>query len=148
MQSFQARFMIHQILNPQRIFCGNANHLLTNVSWDNGIDGSSKLSRMAAKICLNGSPNKDVTQATPTIFSNTPQWLIVEYTLLILNSEGANTLPPSTLVLTFEGAQAAQNHSQQLIVASKSSKVSLHFCKYCRIFCEGVKDHSNTSSSK
>jgi len=33
-----------------------------------------------------------------------------------------------------------QNHSHQLIVRYKCSKISLHFCKDCRIFCEGVKD--------
>jgi hypothetical protein len=68
---------------------------------------------MAAKICLNSGHDKDVTQAAPIIFCNTPQQLIVEYTLLISNYEGANTLPTSTLVvalfspqqmLTFEGA--------------------------------------------
>jgi hypothetical protein len=38
-----------------------------------------------------------------------------------------------------EGAQAAPNHSSQLIVASINSKISFHFCDNCRIFREGVK---------
>ena len=33
-----------------------------------------------------------------------------------------------------------QNHSHQLVVRYKCSKISLHFCEDCRIFCEGVKD--------
>jgi hypothetical protein len=69
-----------------------------------------------------------------------------------LTSEGASTLPTSTLVvalfspqqmLAFEGAQAAPNHSQHLIIVSKNSKISLHFCKDCRIFCQGIKDNSD-----
>jgi hypothetical protein len=32
------------------------------------------------------------------------------------------------------------NRSHQLIVRYKYSKISLHFCEDCRIFCEGVKD--------
>jgi hypothetical protein len=36
--------------------------------------------------------------------------------------------------------RAASNHSHQFIVRFKYSKISLHFCKDSRIFCEGVKD--------
>jgi hypothetical protein len=36
-----------------------------------------------------------------------------------------------------EGAQAASNHSSQLIVASINSEISFYFCKDCRTFCEG-----------
>ena len=32
------------------------------------------------------------------------------------------------------------NHSHQLIVRYKYSKISLRFCKDCRMFCEGEKD--------
>jgi hypothetical protein len=38
-----------------------------------------------------------------------------------------------------EGAQAAPNHSHQLIVASINPKIYLHFHKDCRIFCEGER---------
>jgi hypothetical protein len=51
-------------------------------------------------------------------------------------------------MLTFEGAQAAPNHSHQLIVEYKYSKICLHFCKDCRIFCEGVKDDDNAVSQQ
>jgi hypothetical protein len=43
-------------------------------------------------------------------------------------------------ILISEGAQAAPNHSHQLIVAFEYSKISLHLCKDCRTFCEGVKE--------
>jgi hypothetical protein len=51
-------------------------------------------------------------------------------------------------MLTFEGAQAAPNHSHQLIVEYKYSKICLYFCKDCRIFCEGVKDNGNAVSQR
>jgi hypothetical protein len=40
-------------------------------------------------------------------------------------------------ILISEGAQAAPNHSHQLIVASIDSKMNLHFHNNCRIFFEG-----------
>jgi hypothetical protein len=51
-------------------------------------------------------------------------------------------------MLTFEGAQAAPNHSHQLIVEYKYSNICLHFCKDCRILCEGVKDNGNGVSQQ
>jgi hypothetical protein len=51
-------------------------------------------------------------------------------------------------MLTFERAQAAPNHSHQLIVEYKYSKICLHFCKHCIIFCEGVKDNGNAVSQQ
>ncbi len=51
-------------------------------------------------------------------------------------------------MLTFEGAIAAPNHSHQLIVEYKYSKILLHFCKDCRIFCEGVKDNGKVIVKK
>ncbi len=51
-------------------------------------------------------------------------------------------------MLTFEGVQAAPNHSHQLNVEYKYSKICLHFCKDCRIFCEGVKDNGNAVSQQ
>jgi hypothetical protein len=62
--------------------------------------------------------------------------LIIEY-YLIPHSEGVcNYLSDS------EGARAAPNNSHRLIVNSHQlivmcSKISFHFCKGCRIFCEG-----------
>jgi hypothetical protein len=99
------------------------------------------LSRTAAKICLNGGHDKDVTQAAPTIFCYTPQGLIVEYTLLISNSEGANTLPTSTLAVALfaDGEKAPpQSAASELIVECTYFKSFHHFCGNCRIFCEGV----------
>jgi hypothetical protein len=83
--------------------------------------------------------------------------LIVEY-IFSTNSEGErfapNTLQTSKLIIasikaasTFfnlmsisishsEGAQAPLS---MLIVGCGYSKISFHFCKDCRIFCEGVK---------
>jgi hypothetical protein len=86
--------------------------------------------------------------------------LIVEYILLIPNSAGAWTyqaqLPFPTKpnddfrlvvefkpILIFDGAQAP---SSMLTVGCDYSKISLHFCKDFRIFCEGeweVKDNGN-----
>jgi hypothetical protein len=50
--------------------------------------------------------------------------------------------------LTFEGGRAAPNHSHQLIIENKFFKICLHFCKDCRIFCEGVKDNGNAVSQR
>ena len=128
---------------------------------NNAIDGGTVLLSTAPKICLNGKCHDgDVTQAAPTIFCDTPRWLIVEYILLIPNSAGAWThqaqLPLPTKpnddfwlvvefipILIFDGARAP---SSMLIVECNYSKISLHFCKDFRIFHEGeweVKDYGN-----
>ncbi len=75
---------------------------------------------------------------TSNVFSQKSK-LIARY-VLIPSSEGASTLPTSTLavalfnpqqMLTFEGAQVGPNHSQQFIVASKYFKISHHFFADC-----------------
>jgi hypothetical protein len=50
----------------------------------------------------------------------------------ILNTTGA--------ILTAEGAQTP---SSMLIAGCRYSKIFLHFCGDCRIFCEGVKGNGN-----
>ncbi len=66
--------------------------------------------------------------------------LVVE-SILILISEGAQVAPATLqtfkLIVRFEEAQA---HWSNLIVGCGYSEISFHFCKDCRIFCEGVKD--------
>jgi hypothetical protein len=53
--------------------------------------------------------------------------------------EGAWNAPATLQTFTDKDQAAPTNHSHQLIVAFKYSKISLHFCKDCRIFCEGAK---------
>ncbi len=60
---------------------------------------------------------------------------------MILISEGAQftpaTLQTFKLIVRFEEERA---HWSKLIVGWGYSKISFHFCTYCRIFSEGVKD--------
>ena len=69
----------------------------------------------------------------PLIVDNSSKSQLIVKFILILHSEGEFYL------LKSEGAQAAPNHSSQLIVASINSEISFHFCDNCRIFREGVK---------
>jgi hypothetical protein len=85
--------------------------------------------------------------------------LIVEY-ILSTNSEreqfAPNTLQTSKLIIasvkaavastlfnimpiSISHSEGAQAPSSKLIVWCDYSKISFHFCKDCRIFCEGVK---------
>jgi hypothetical protein len=152
-----------------QIFKADLNFIryLSSILWqinkmcNNGIDGSTVLLSTAPKICLNGKCHDgDVTRAAPTIFCDTPRRLIVEYNLLIQNSAGAWThqaqLPLPTKpnvdfrlvvefipILIFDGARAPLS---MLIVGCNYSKISLHFCKDFRIFCEEeweVKDNGD-----
>jgi hypothetical protein len=67
----------------------------------------------------------------PLIVDNSSKSQLIVKFILISHSEGEFYSSKS------EGARAAPNHSSQLIDASINSKISFHFCKDCRIFCEG-----------
>jgi hypothetical protein len=60
------------------------------------------------------------------------------------DSEGVltqeNILNMTGAILTSEGARVP---SSKLIVGYHNSKISLHFCHNCRIFCEGVQGNGN-----
>jgi hypothetical protein len=71
--------------------------------------------------------------------NNFQQGAMLHFNVSCLHELIVNSNNPS-----FEGAQAAPNHSHQLIDAFKYSKISLHFCKDFRIFCEG--DWSSTTT--
>ncbi len=60
-----------------------------------------------------------------------------------LVSEGAGNAPATLKIFADEDQAAPTNHTHQLIVAFEYSKISLHFCKDWRKFCEGVKDNSD-----
>jgi hypothetical protein len=95
-----------------------------------------------------GKPNKSIDSKSA---SSTFQLVV---TLIpILNPEGVQA--PSNnqvyccinfvvliIIPNFEEAQAMPANST-LIVGYHYSKISLPFCKDCRIFCEGVKDNNN-----
>ncbi len=76
--------------------------------------------------------------------------LVVEFTLILHCERECDAsiivgykvaLPqPHNLIVILMLNRAASNHSHQLIVRFEYSKISLHFCKDSRIFCEGVKD--------
>jgi hypothetical protein len=77
-----------------------------------------------------------------TSFNNGSFQLVVE-TISILISEGAQLFTPATLqtfklIVRFEEEPA---HWSKLIVGFGYSEISFHFCKDCRILCEGVKDN-------
>jgi hypothetical protein len=64
----------------------------------------------------------------------------------ILNSEGANTLPTSTLdvALFVDGEKAPpQIATSELIVECTYSIIFLHYCNNYNIFCEGVQGNGN-----
>ncbi len=95
-----------------------------------------------------GKPNKSIDGESA---SSTFQLVVA--IILILNPEGVQA--PSNIqvhfcvdfvapiiIPNFEEAQVMPANSM-LIVGYHYSKISLPFCKDCRIFCEGVKDDDN-----
>ncbi len=155
--------LLFQIFKADSNFIRYSSSILWQINkmCDNAIDGGTVLLSMAPTICLNRNCHDgDVTQAALTIFCDTPRRLIVEYILLIPNSEGAWThqaqLPSPTKpndnfrlvvkfipILIFDGARAPLS---MLIGGCNYSEISLHFCEDFRIFHEGeweVKDNGN-----
>jgi hypothetical protein len=57
--------------------------------------------------------------------------------LIVMSIQRALIKSIVDFISTSEGARAP---SSKLIVGCGYSKISFHFCKDCRIFCEGVKD--------
>jgi hypothetical protein len=92
-----------------------------------------------------GKPNKSINGKSA---SSTFQLVVA--LIPILNPEGVQAPSniqvyccvvffASIIIPNFEEAQATPANST-LIVGYHYSKISLLFCKDCRIFCEGVKD--------
>jgi hypothetical protein len=116
---------------------------LVVASIDNKFSKGSTKSNNA--LPFGGKPNKSIDCKSP---SSIFQFVVAS--IPILNPEGVQA--PSNIkvyccvnfvvliiIPNFEEAQATPANST-LIVGYHYSKISLPFCKDCRIFCEGVKD--------
>jgi hypothetical protein len=61
--------------------------------------------------------------------------------------EGAQDIAPAIFGYNIALPNSKQAKPTKLIVGCGYSKISFHFCKDCRIFCEGVKDSTIGISS-